>query len=115
MRAGLVVAVLAVLAVAGCDTIEMTPLNAQAQAVGSPKLSFVRGVPLGRMHVTMPDGEQLNGIFTIAEQIAPGSDGNFHMTARGPRTSLVCAGTIVAGHGPIDCAATDGARYRLPL
>ena len=115
MRAGLVIAALAAFAVAGCETIDMTPLNAQAQAAGSPKLSFPRGVPLGRINVTMPDGERLNGTFTIAEQLTPNSDGNFHLTARGPRTGLVCAGTIIAGHGPIDCAATNGARYQIPL
>ena len=115
MRAGLIIAALAALAVAGCDSVDMTPLNAQAQAIGTPKLSFLRGVPLGRMHVIMPDGERLNGIFTVAETITPGSDGNFHITARGPRTGLVCAGTLIAGQGPIDCAATDGARYRITL
>ena len=115
MRARLVIAALAALALAGCETIDMTPLNTQAQARGAPKLSFPRGVPLGRIQVTMPDGERLNGTFTIAEQITPGSDGNFHLTARGPRTGLVCAGTLIAGHGPIDCATTDGARYQIPL
>ena len=77
------------LAAAACtDTADLTPVNGQAQAVGSP---------------------------TGAAAAVPGSKGNFAASARGPRTSLVCGGNLVAGHGTADCRDQNGAIYRINL
>lgn len=96
----------------------MSPLNERAQAVGSPKLDFFRGLPGGPMKVTMPDGEVLPGTYQISEGLGsstPADDANFRVTARGPRTSVTCSARLVGGHGTGECRAQDGARYRLDL
>ena len=116
MRVGRVLAAMLALSAAGCiDTATMVPVNDQAKAIGSPVLHFARGMPGGLMKVTMPDGEDLPGTFSVDNVIAPGSDGNFHATARGPRTAMTCHGTMVAGHGSADCQDQNGALYRIPL
>jgi hypothetical protein len=115
MRIGLIVAGFsAALAIAGCtiDTVPMAPLNQQAQtAGGSPLLHFTRGMPFGEAYIVMPDGEILPGEFRVDE--AAGQ--NFHAFGNGPRTRLVCLGTVSSGHGSADCRSQNGAVYRLTL
>ncbi len=120
MRKTLISAVLLAATLGGCDRVDMVPLNQQAQAVGSPRLVFARGLPGGPLKVTMPDGEGLTGFYRIDEVpvASTASDpggGNFHATLRGPRTTLVCTASLVAGHGPGECRGQDGAAYRLQL
>ena len=119
MRARWVLAAMAALGAAGCtDTVNLVPANRQAQAVGSPRLYFFRGIPGGPMKVVMPNGETLPGSFSIDETAAaavPDGPGNFAATARGPATRLVCHGMMVAGHGTATCLAQDGASYRVML
>ena len=121
MRIGLVaLGLLAVLAAAGCtDTADLVPVNQQAQAAGgSPKLYFARGLPFGVAKIVMPDGENLPGEFRVDESYtvtADGAGGNFHAFGNGPRTRLVCLGTMSAGHGSAECHSQDGAVYRMTL
>ena len=110
----------AALALAGCtDTAELVPVNQQAQAAGgSPRLYFARGLPFGVAKIVMPDGENLPGEFHVDETYTAtpdGPGGNFHAFGNGPRTRLVCLGTMSAGHGTADCRSQDGALYRLTL
>ncbi len=108
------------LGVAGCvDTAPLTPANLQAQAIGTPILHFTRGVGGGFMKITMPDGENLPGTFSVSESAASlkraGGPGNFSATARGPKTSLDCHGDLVAGHGTADCRSQTGAVFAAQL
>ncbi len=119
MRAGWIIAAIATLGVAACDTVPMTPANQQAEAIGSPVLHFARGLPAGFLKVTMPDGENLAGRFNVDENgatlVSHGGAGNFSATARGPRTSMVCHGDMLAGHGTAQCQTQNGAVFRMPL
>jgi hypothetical protein len=120
MRAGWVIAAVSALGLGGCvDTVNLTPANARAQAIGTPVFHFARGMPGGIMKVTMPDGESLPGSYTVSENAASltraGGPGNFQATARGPRTALTCHGDMIAGHGNAECQTQDGAVYHLPL
>ena len=97
----------------------MTPLNPQAQAAGgSPRLYFARGLPFGVAKIIMPDGEILPGEVKVDESYTAtpnGPGGNFHAFGNGPKTRLVCVGTMKAGHGTADCHSQDGALYRMTL
>jgi hypothetical protein len=119
MRAGLIIAGFsAALAIAGCtiDTVPMEPVNQQAQAAGgSPRLHFTRGMPWGVALINMPDGEVLPGEFRVDETSISSAGGNFHAFGNGPRTRLVCLGTISAGHGSAECRSQNGAVYRMTL
>ncbi len=119
MRLRWLLAPILALGAAGCtDTADLVPVNPQAQAVGSPRLHFIRGIPGAPMKVTMPDGETLPGSFSIDESpaaAAPGGPGNFAASARGPRTQLACHGNLVAGHGTADCQDQNGATYKLQI
>ncbi len=114
MRAVRIVAgFLAAMAIAGCtETADMVPANPQAQAAGgNPRLYFSRGLPFGVAKIVMPDGETLPGEFRVDESAGE----NFHAFGNGPRTRLVCVGTMAAGHGSADCRSQNGAVYRLTL
>lgn len=122
MRAGLIVAGFsAALAIAGCttDTVDMVPVNQQAQAAGgTPRLNYTRGVPFGVTLIVMPDGEKLAGEFHVDETFTTTPDGkhvNFFAFGNGPRTRLVCRGAMSAGHGSAECSSQTGAVYHVAL
>ena len=117
VQVGAVAALLLALGAVGCaDTADLLPANQQAQAVGSPKLYYFKGVPGMPAKVVMPDGETLPGTVSVDETgaaaAAPGSKGNFSASARGPRTVMTCGGSMVAGHGVAECRDQNGAIYR---
>ena len=117
-RVVLAAAMLVALGVAGCaDTADLVPANPQAQAVGSPKLYYFKGVPGMPAKVVMPDGETLPGSVSVDDTATsvPGSKGNFSASTRGPRTSMTCAGTMIAGNGMTECRDQNGAAYQVKL
>ena len=119
MRVGRIAAVAVILAVAGCaDTASLVPQNPQAQAVGTPQLTFFRGFGGAPSKITMPDGEVLPGEVVVSETTTlaiPGPPGNLTIMGRGPRTSLDCHGSMIAGHGSAECHDQNGAAYKIVL
>ena len=119
MQTGRIYLAVALLGLAGCaDTATLVPQNAQAQAVGSPRLVFFRGFGGAPSKIIMPDGETLPGEVVVREtaaSIAPGGQGNLTITGRGPRTSLDCHGNMIAGHGTAECRDQNGATYKIDL
>ena len=119
MRVGWIFVAALILAAAGCaDTATLVPENPQAQAVGTPHLTFFRGFGGAPSKITMPDGEVLPGEVVVSEtatSAVPGAPGNLTIMGRGPRTSLDCRGSMVAGHGSAECHDQNGAAYKIVL
>ncbi len=107
-------AVILVASLAGCtDTVSLVPVSATTQG-GNARMDYFAGLPRGPLSVKMPDGEVLPGSFQVSQGELPADgSGNFHATAQGPRTSLVCHANLVSGHGPGECRAQDGTTYRV--
>ena len=119
MRVGRILAAVVISAASGCaDTANLIPENPQAQAVGTPRLTFFRGFGGAPSKIMMPDGEVLPGEVSVSEtaaSVAPGSPGNLAITGSGPRTRLTCHGNMIAGHGTAECRDQNGAAYRIDL
>jgi hypothetical protein len=120
----------ALLVLTACaKTATMTPLNPEAQHLGSPKFEYTAtGLGQGPVTITMPDGELLNGSWSVAQgggfatAVGPGGSasafvlsggGNFFVAATGPKTSLACQGNVSFGHGGGICRTPDGTVYQM--
>lgn len=128
-----IVVLLAAGLLAGCaymDDAQMYPMNPLAQQIGVPRVEFMRNVNSGPIKVTMPDGEVLNGSFSVikaggiafgfspagtATAFGEANGGNFYASARGPRTTITCRGNAANGHGGGVCRTQDGATYQAQM
>jgi hypothetical protein len=128
MRALIILASL--IALGGCtDTADVFPMNTAAQALGSPKILFVRtGVGRGPVTITMADGEVLTGEYRVAFSSAVGTvfagaastsaivigDGPVQFVAKGPKTQVLCRGSSnTMGHGNGQCQTFEGAVWAI--
>ena len=130
----------ALLTTAACSrTADMVPLNAEASALGIPKIdATLYGTGYGPVTVTMPSGEVLNGHYRLA---VGGSVTTGVATAYTPRGSATATGTAVStpmnnpftaqaigsqgtsmicqgsgggmGHGDAVCRTNTGAEYQM--
>jgi hypothetical protein len=127
-KSSLLVCLASLSGIAACtSTADSFPLNQAAQSIGDLQISFVReGTDRGPVTITMPNGEVLKGHYLVAREstlamafsggqsaTAIGlGDGNFQFVARGPKTEMLCRGSVtLGGHGSGECQTVDGALW----
>jgi hypothetical protein len=100
-------------------------MNSAAKQIGDPKIEFVRqGIDRGPVTIIMPDGEVLKGHYRVARDGAMAmafsggqtasavgvGNGGMQFVARGPKTELLCQGSVsIGGHGNGRCQTVEGA------
>ena len=125
---------IALLALGGCaDTADTFPLNDQARAMGPLRMELTRtGMGFAPVTATLGDGETLKGTVrpafggSFSEGFAAGpqgtysataftvTGGNAQMTLNGPKTQLLCRGSVsVGGHGSGECRTYEGAAWTI--
>lgn len=126
--------VVALVALGGCaDSADTFPLNDEARAMGPLQLSFMRtGLGFAPVTAKLGDGEVLKGTVrpafggSVSEGFAAGphgtysstgfsvTGGNAQMTLNGPKTQLLCRGSVsVGGHGSGECRTYEGAAWTI--
>ena len=132
-KALVALSVVALIALSGCaDTADTFPLNDEARAMGPLQLSFMRtGMGFAPVTATL-SGETLKGTVrpafggSFSEGFAAGphgtysataftvTGGNAQMTLNGPKTQLLCRGSVsVGGHGSGECRTYEGAAWTI--
>ena len=120
------------LSLAGCAaTADTFPLNDQARAMGPLRINFTRtGMGYAPVTATLGSGEVLTGTVhpafgeSYGQGFASGphgfgtatavgmSGGNMQFVLTGPRTQLLCRGTVtLGGHGSGECRTYEGAAW----